>query len=155
MNGIGNFKVLSLAATPTLDTGSTTAGDVLCAPIALAPSLTEVFEGEVVGVRVLDKSDQGAELDVVLLKSATALGTAGSAVSLSDTEAEEILTVVSLEADDYVDLVNSQIAEVECGRPIKMQGGALYLALIDRTGGKTYAAEGLVVTVLLRADDPR
>jgi len=149
------FNTIVLEATPVLDTNATTAGDVLCATLALSPSLpNRDFTGEIVGLTVLDKADQGAALDVFLLSAETDLGTAGAAISISDSDAEDILRVASVEADDYVDLVGSQIADVDMGKPFKVSGGALYVALVDRTGSNTYTASGIDLRVYIRADQP-
>jgi len=149
------FNTLALEVTPALDTNATTAGDVLCPTVVLSPTLSgQAFTGEIVGLTVLDKADNGAELDVVFLKSATDLGTAGAAISISDSDAEEILRVVNVPADSYVDLVGSQLADVDAGKPFKC-GSNLYVALVDRTGGNTYAASSIVLRVYVRSDDPR
>ena len=149
------FNSLVLQVTPVLDTAATSSGNVLCATVALAPTLAgQVFEGEIVGVTVLDKDGNGAELDVVLLGSEVDLGTPGSGVSISDADAENVLRIVRVSDSDYTDLSTSKFADVECGKPLKC-GTALYVGLIDRTGGNTYAASGIVLSVYLRADNPR
>jgi len=149
-----NFKTIRLSATPTLTTSETAAGDVLCATVALTPALPTYFIGEVVGITILDKDDQGSALDVVLLKSAVELGTPNAAVSISDANAEEILRVINVPADGYTDLIGCRLADVDLGKPLQAPD-QLYLGLIDRTGSKTFTAAGLVVTLWLRADDPR
>jgi len=149
-----NFKTIRLSATPTLTTSETAAGDVLCATVALTPALPTYFIGEVVGITILDKDDQGAALDVVLLKSAVELGTPNAAVSISDANAEEILRVINVPDDGYTDLIGCQIADVDLGKPL-LAPDQIYLGLIDRTGSKTFTAAGLVITLWLRADEPR
>lgn len=150
-----NFKTLVLEATPVLDTAETAAGDVLCPTLALTPSLAgQVFEGEIVGLTVLDTDDNGAELDVFFLEDDTALGTAGAAISISDADAEKILRVANVATDDYTDLVGSQLADIDLGKPLKC-GQSLYIALVDRTGTNTYTASGIKLRVYLRADNPR
>ena len=152
---MNNFKTLELEVTPALDTAATSAGDVLCPTVALTPALAgQTFEGEVVGITVLDKADQGAALDVFFLDSEVDLGTAGAAISISDADAESILRVQSVLPDDYIDLTGSQFADIELGKPLKCLQ-SLYVALVDRTGGKTYAADSIVLRVYLRADNPR
>ncbi|MEM0966607.1 MAG: hypothetical protein AAGJ81_10710 [Verrucomicrobiota bacterium] len=153
MNHIGNFKIRDCRVVPVLDTNATTAGDVLCATTQLTV-LPPGWKGTVERITVLDKDHNGAALDVVLLEDDTSLGTAGSAVSASDAAAEKVVAVQQVAASDYADLVNSQLADVELAKPIGAGGGALYAALIDRTGGNTFTASGIVLTVYLRSDDP-
>lgn len=96
---------------------------------------------------LLDKADQGIALDVVILRSLESLGTEGGAVDITDTEAEEIIAVVSIVASDYKDFIASQIAIKEnIGIDVQAEAGStsLYVGLIAR-GAPTYNASDLVI----------
>jgi hypothetical protein len=151
-----NFKYLYLSATPVLDTAATTAGDVLAPTIELSGgAFSYPAYGDLLHINVLDKSGNAAALDVVLLNSATDLGTAGAAISISDADAEKIVLTQQVPVDNYINLVNSQRASVPCVVPFKQAlSGKLYLALVDRTGGNTYAASDLIVELYIRLDNP-
>ncbi len=92
--------------TPTLTAGAYSANDVLFATMELPNILEPGTSGRIVSLNVLDKDDQGVQMELYFLKSNVALGTLNGAVSISDANAEEITCVV--EIDDYVDLINSQ-----------------------------------------------
>lgn len=142
--------------TPTLDTNATTAGDVLCAPFEITgvDFSRNFIRGFINGIWLLDKSDQGAQLDLVLFNSSTAsLGTAGSAISISDADAEKIMAVINIQVGDYTDLVGSQLANFSFIERFSLIGSekVLYGQLVDRTGGKTYAADGIQLRLLFDA----
>lgn len=142
--------------TPTLDTNATTAGDILCAPFQITgiDFSRNQLRAFLNGIWLLDKSDQGAQLDLVLFNSSTAsLGTAGSAISISDTDAQSIVAVINVQVSDYTDLVNSQLANFSLIHEFSLIGSekVLYGQLVDRTGGKTYAADGIQLRLLFNA----
>lgn len=91
---------------------------------------------------VLDKDDQGIEMDLVFLRSNVALGTEDAAVSITDDNAEEIVGIVNVPTSAYADLVNSQVAVVDDINLIMVADGSspdLYIAAVTR-GTPTYAS---------------
>jgi hypothetical protein len=146
--------------TLSLDDSTTYAsGDVL----ANTQEITGAFrtsggDGILKSVSLLDKDDQGGNLDLVFLRSSTALGTENSAINISDTDAEEILTVVSVSASRYIDLVNSQFATMNddyegVGVVVGPSSNttSLFVGAISRDT-KAHTSSGIVVSVgILRA----
>lgn len=97
--------------TPVLDTAIYAANDVLFVPIELK-DVGRVDGGNVVlnGVLALDEDYETAfAFDLVFLRSNVALGTLNAAVSITDTNAAEIVGVVKIAATDVEDLVLSRI----------------------------------------------
>jgi len=113
-NHIGEVGTNHAVKTVTLsldDATSYASGDVLAA----TQEITDAFRvsgGTAVlkSVALLDKDDTTGSLDLVFLGSNVAIGTENSAVGITDANAEEVLTVVSVVAADYIDLVNSHFA---------------------------------------------
>lgn len=100
-------------------------------------------------VQVIDKADQGVEMDLVFLTADQSLGTEDSAVDITDTESEDIAAVVNVPSTAYVDLIGSQQAFVtNIGQAIKgpSDSQSLWIGAITR-GTPTYAADSLIVRV--------
>lgn len=96
---------------------------------------------------VIDKADQAAAMDVIVLDSNGAIGTENAAVSIADTVADNICGIVEVSASDYVDLANSQVATksslgVTCNHTDST--GKLYCAVVSRGTG-TYTATSVVL----------
>lgn len=139
----------------TLDTSIYASGDVLSDTAVIHNALDEVEgTGIIHSVTLLDKADQAGALDLVFFRTNVSLGTKNAAVSISDTNADEIVGVVEIAASDYVDLVNSQIV-TKSNLGIGFQGDPtsgikLYVAAISRDT-KTYASANditLKITIL-------
>ncbi len=144
-----------LEATLSLDTSAYADGDVLAATQSLDGDAFTENGGTAIlqSIQVIDLDDQAKALDIVLLRSDTSIGSENSAVSVSDANADEILAIIPVTTADYVDLVNSQIAEIaNIGKLIKAAAAndGLWIAAISRGTG-TYTASGIKVRVgLLR-----
>ncbi len=140
----------------TLDTNAYIAGDVLSDTAIIYDALDEE-EGTATihSVTLLDKDDQAGALDLVFFRTNVSLGTKNDAVSISDTNADEILGVLEITASDYVDLVNSQIVtKTNLGigiRGDKNQGTKIYVAAISRDT-KTYSASGITLKITTLQD---
>ena len=125
--------------TLTCPTDAQDAGDVICATQELlncvrVPGGTGILQS----VTLLDPSDQGIAIDLFLFRSNVALGTEDAAISISDANAIELLTVVSIAGSDYVDLINSQVAiKTSIGAAVKAVAGSrnLYIAAASTAGG--------------------
>ncbi len=135
-------------ATFVLDTNAYASGDVLAVPL----EIENVFKADggeraLHSVVVLDEDDQGAALDLVFFNASAALGTINAAVSISDADARKIIGVVNVEATDYTDLVNSQVA-MKTGLGIVLKAGAstksLWVGAITR-GAPTHTASGIKI----------
>lgn len=152
---IANFKVLRKTVNPTLITSASDLGDILCAPakVHLGPiGLT----GEIVGLTVTDNSSNAAELDVCFLNGDSALGTPGSAPNVTAAQlGRRLLRTIRVNSEDYRAFGSHRVADVEAGSALQVPGGQLYLTLIDREGGNTWAATDIELNVYIRVDDPR
>lgn len=152
---LANFQTKILSLTPVLDTDAYAAGDVLFVTTALtlAPASGPAGEvkGRVVQVTLLDKDDQGATLDLVVLRSNVALGTINAAPSISDADAEAVVALVPVL--DWTDLGGCRVARAVFD-PVEftVPGTALYLAAITR-GTPTHTASGLVLQVAVQLDN--
>ena len=134
----------------SLDTGAYADGDLLADTQEIADACFEHSTCTLQSIRLLDISDQGEALDILILRSDTDMGTENSAFAPSDAAAGEILTAVPIAAGDYVDLTNSQMVVKTLGHsgmgvklaPIDNTKKSLYVAAVSRGTG-TYAAAGI------------
>lgn len=150
MNGTSLIDV-----TLSLDTNIYASGDVLADTQEIADALrVNGGTGIIQSLVVLDKDDLGLALDIVFLQKNVSIGTENSAVSISDTNAEEILGIVEILSGDYVDLVGSQIVTKQ-GLSILakslVDSKSLYVAAISRATG-TYTAAGIVLKIGILRD---
>jgi hypothetical protein len=137
-----------------LSTDQYASGDVLADTQAITAAVRANGKGaELVSLVVLDKDDQGEALDILILKTNVSIGTENSAVSVSDANADEIQCVVEIAAGDFVDLVNSQIAQVSvnCLLEAPADSDDLYVAAISRGTG-TYTASGITLKLGMLQD---
>jgi len=144
----------SVTITCTLPTGALTANDVMFDTQEIAGA-ARTSGGSVIlqTVRVLDKDDQGAEFDLIFLDADTSIGTEDSEVSISDSDAEDIVGILNVAESEYADLISSQVATVRnVGMEMKTSGStSLYVAGVTR-GTPTYTASGVQITfAFLRA----
>jgi len=139
--------------TLSLDTNAYADGDVL----ADTQEIANVFRcpsgiGYLIGLTLLDKNDQAGALDIVFLRSNVSVGNENAAVSVTDANADEIVTIVVVAAADYVDLVNSRLAvkntsDGGMGVLLVPDGtDSLYVAAISRDT-KTYTASGITLKI--------
>ena len=104
-----------ITVTPTIETSTIDANDVLFNPVEI-PYATSVPGGRSLlhSICLVDTTDTatdaGVAIDLIFTKSSTNLGTLDAAVSAADSVIEDILGVVSVAADDYVNLINAQVA---------------------------------------------
>jgi hypothetical protein len=141
--------------TLSLDTGGAYAdGDVLAATQELASAVrASAGTGMIQSIGLIDDDDQGQALDIVVLDSNVSIGSENSAVSIADGDADKILGIVEVTGSDYVDLVNSQWAQVRnVGMVVQpATGTSLYIAAISRGTG-TYTASGITLRIGILQD---
>lgn len=138
--------------TLTLDTNVYADADVLADTQEIPDAVFERGNSILRSVRLLDNDDQAGALDIVILRSDTSIGTENSSLAISDANADEILTVIPIAAEDYVDLINSQLVtknetDEGCGvmlAPADDSTSSLYIAAISRDT-KTYTAAGIEI----------
>jgi hypothetical protein len=140
----GNTSVF--AVTFSLDTSAYASGDVLADSQQMDACLRKADgSGLLQSVVLNDKDDQGQALDIVILSANVSIGTENSAVSVSDTDADNILAIISVQASDWIDLGGCRVASLQnLGVAVKAVSGTddLYVALISRGTG-TYTASGI------------
>lgn len=136
--------------TLSLDTSIYASGDVLADTQEIASCVPTVGGRAVVQSVVLnDKDDQGQALDLVFLKTNVSIGTENAAVSISDTNADQILGIVSVASGDWVDLGGCRVAtKANIGLVAEAGPGStsVFIAAISRGTG-TYTASGITLSV--------
>jgi len=148
MQNQSGIKAEVIDVTPVLDTSAFAVGDVMSDTFEI-PGAVDIEAGTSLlhSLMILDKDAQGGIFDLVIMRTNKSLGTKNAAVSISDADATEILGVISIVAEDYVDLVGSKIvAKTLVG--LSVEAGAsstsIYGSLVSRDT-KTYTASGLLL----------
>lgn len=98
-------------------------------------------------VMVLDKDDQAGDFDIVVMNLNKSLGTENDTPNISDSNAESIVTTVSVAAADYIDLGGCQVASKGgLGRLIEGSSSSksFYVGTISGAT-KTYTESGVVL----------
>lgn len=148
-------KTDSKEITLSLDTNIYASGDVLADTQEIHHVVTQKGgTGIIHSVILLDKDDQAQDLDLVFLRSNVSIGTENAAVSITDTNADEIIGVIEIAAGDYIDLANSQIVtktNVGIGFQANVDTQSIYVAAISRGTG-TYTASGITIKVVILQD---
>lgn len=140
---------VTASITPTLDTSAYTAADVLFDTTEIVNA--SPYSGGTVlldSLTVLDKDDQtAAAMTLFILDRNVSLGTINSAISITDTNAEAILGVVSVADTLFTDLINSKLASVKnIGLLCRPNGSSRSLWVAASTAGTpTQTASGIVL----------
>ena len=137
-----------------LDTVQYASGDVLFVTQEITGFYPDAHEVMLDTVVVLDKDDQGIAFDLIFFRTEASMGAAANAaVDISDANADEIASIVSIEEADYVDLANSKFAAVplnRAGMAMKLKPGlgetSLYIGGITR-GTPTHTASGITLKI--------
>jgi len=141
--------------TLSLDTNIYASGDVLAATQEVAGAVRLVGgTGVIQSLVVLDKDDLALALDIVFLQTNVSIGTENDAVSITDTNAGQILGIVEIAASDYVDLVGSQLATMGSLSILAKAATistSLFVAAISRAAG-TYSAAGITLKIGILRD---
>ena len=134
--------------TPSLDTVALDQDDVLADTEVIAA----VFRADDVGgilesLTVLDEDNNGEDLRIYFLDADVVMGTEGSAISISDGDAVNILGSVTIAAADFEDLIGSKVANINnIGLVLQPASGTddLYVAIVGgATNTSTYTASGI------------
>ena len=139
--------------TLSLDAGNVYAdGDVLAATQEVASAVASSGGTCVLqSVTVLDKDDQGEDMDIYLLSANVAMGTENDAASISDANAAKIQAIVPVYGVHYFDAGGCQLASLTPGDAgigavlSPDSGTSLYVAVVSRGTG-TYTASGVVLS---------
>ena len=112
---LNKMDVDLITVTPTIETSTIDAGDVLFNPVEI-PNAVSVVDGRSIlqSICLIDQTntsvDAGVQIDLVFTQDSTNLGTLDAAVSGADTVLDGILGIVNVAAGDYADMINAQIA---------------------------------------------
>jgi hypothetical protein len=148
-----NFQVKKYEANLVVDTSAYGSGDLLSDRVGiLLGSLPggAPIRGEIVAVTLLDKDDEGALLDLVVLDADVTLGTINSAPSISDANSEKIVATIPITS--YYDVGGAKIARPSFDPiPFESADGYIYIGAINGTGTPTYtAASDLRLKLMVR-----
>lgn len=138
---LANFHARKFEVNLTVDTSAYASGDLLSdrVEVSICSLLAgEKLQGEVIGITLLDKDDEGAAIDLIFLDSDVSLGTINSAPTLSDANAQAVFGAVSVTS--YTDLGGCRVANpYHEPLPFESADGSIYVAAIVR-GAPTYTA---------------
>jgi hypothetical protein len=144
---IANFINRTVTVTPTLDTNAYTANDVLFPTIELDFG-NQLVSGVIKHASILDTDDQASQTITLYFAGSTfTLGTANSAISISDADAEKLLGTAAVTTS--TDLIGSRFGQnTDIGLPFTVNSGSLFVAA--STGGTgTHSASGLKLRVTI------
>jgi hypothetical protein len=144
---ITNFTNRTVTVTPVLDTNAYTANDVLFPTIELDFG-NQLVSGVIKHASILDTDDQASQTITLYFAGSTfTLGTANSAISISDADAEKLLGTAAVTTS--TDLIGSRFGQnTDIGLPFTVNSGSLFVAA--STGGAgTHSASGLKLRVTI------
>ena len=148
---VRNFatKVIDITLTPT-NAEAATADVVADFQSFDVNSASESVTGTINYIIILDKDDNGIQLDILFSdkQSAPVLGTENDVVAISDADAATILPGGRIDTGaTYVDLIASQIVVPSAFSPIPFNtaNGALYVGVVNRGAATTWTASGVVL----------
>jgi len=128
--------------------------DVLSATQELADAVrVDGGSGILQSIQVIDQDDQGQPIDIFIFSGSAALGTENAAISISDADAAQILGIVRVVANDYIDCINSMNASINgLNIPVEVASGtSLYVATATR-GTPTHTGSGIVLNIGILQD---
>lgn len=143
----GNSVLISV--TPGCDTGGTNSGDLLFEQATITGAMRiNGGTGILQSLTLLDKDDQGVEMDLYVYSDSVDFGTLDSAPSISDSDAEKILCQINVASTDWKDLGGCRVA-TKSGLGIVVGSATattnLWVAGVVQ-GNSTFTASGLVLT---------
>lgn len=149
----GDYTVLDV--TLSLDTNPYATYDVL-ADMQEVVNAHYISGGciEIVSLVVLDKDDNGQDMEIVFMNASGSLGSENSAVSISDADADKIVSIVS--TNTPIDYINSKISIMNApsvdglGVICKLATTSLYVGAVLRSGTPTYSADGITLKIGIR-----
>ncbi len=142
---VGHADVVTVTLSAHTDANAVL--DVIAAP----QEITQFFRVpggavEVVSFNVLDKDDQGQNLDILFLNATGSIGAESAAFAPTDAVLETIIGCIP--ATNWIDATNSQLAVHANYRQIMKATAAedsVWVAAVCREGTPTYSAAGLIV----------
>lgn len=146
--------------TLVLDTSAYAQNDVMAITAEITNAVPDLMSAILTSIRLVDKEKANRALQLWFLDANTSIGTLNAGESASDAASDDVLTIVSFAATDYIELANFSLATkslIDTGMgimliPAKTAGTArnssLYIAAkyTDATGD-TYAATDIVLKI--------
>ena len=112
---LGKMDVDVITVTPTIETSTIDANDVLFNPVEITNAVS-VNGGKSLlhSICLIDQTDTstdaGVSIDLVFTQDSTNLGSLDGAVDCADTVLDGILGIINISAGSYVDMINGQIS---------------------------------------------
>tara|TARA_Y100000034_G_scaffold2016_1_gene2538 strand:+ start:242 stop:760 length:519 start_codon:yes stop_codon:yes gene_type:complete len=112
---LGKMDVDIVTVTPTIETSTIDANDVLFNPVEITNAVSVPGGRSLLhSICLIDQTntavDAGVSIDLVFTQDSTALGTLDAAVDCADTVLDGILGIINIGSGSYVDMINGQIA---------------------------------------------
>lgn len=156
---IYNFRDQEIIIEPSCDTSALSTNDIIATTelvdLQTVSSNKQTRAGRITGIQILDKDDQGQDIEVFFLKDDTSLGTENSGVSISDADAEKIIGSVTV--SEWSNGIGWQLGQ---SFPIEMpfvtgtdNSNQLGVAFVCRGGTPTYTASGLYVRIFAQLQE--
>lgn len=148
------LNVTFISQSPTVDTSAYASGDTIGAKMTFTGVCSMGKQrAQILGVQILDKAKQSADIDVVLFNTSAPGGTYtdNAAITIADANLPNIQAEISITThktfnDNSISYSSEVIRPVMCDTP-----GNLYGYMISR-GTPTYAASDLTVVLLVSPD---
>lgn len=151
----GQSAAATVSITLSLDTSIYASGDVLADTQAIAGAAQTAGASCILeSLTLLDKDDNtAAGIDLVLLSANVSLGAENGAPNISDTNAADILGIVSIASGDFIDVGGAKVAtKANIGLLCTPASGTtVYVAAITR-GTPTQSASGIVINFGFRQE---
>lgn len=140
----GPVETRFITATPTVDTNIYASGDTIGSYMTFSKAcLAGTAKGQILGVKIFDKSKTGVDIDLVLLNSSSPAGTFtdNAAFDPNDSELSSIVAIIPVTthkafSDNGISQAANILYPVRCNSDMNIFG-----YLVSR-GTPTYAASG-------------
>ena len=147
---LGKMDVDIITVTPTIETSTIDANDVLFNPVEIPFAVSELGGRSLLhSVCLIDQTDTsvdaGVAIDLVFTQDSTNLGTLDAAVSAADTVLDGIIGIVPMTS--YVDMINGQIStKTNIGLVLigaSASSKSVYVGGVVREAGTARAADAI------------
>ena len=112
---LGKMDVDIVTVTPTIETSTIEANDVLFNPVEITNAVSVPGGRSLLhSICLIDQTntsvDAGVSIDLIFTQDSSDLGTLDAAVDCADTVLDGILGIINISASSYVDMINGQIS---------------------------------------------
>ena len=149
---LGKMDVDIITVTPTIETSTIDANDVLFNPVEITNAVSVPGGRSLLySICLIDQTDTstdaGVSIDLVFTQDSTNLGTLDAAVSCADTVLDGILGIINISAGEYKDMINGQIAtKTNIGLAligVSATSKSVYVGGVIREAGEARAADAI------------